>query len=134
MTDPRSDRAEGAARRAHLAQGQQSAEAVKAQRLIDAFVAEARQRGIRTEPLRARLMSGAEARTDRTGWYLRRDRSIAIGENGEYFVLLVPGGLVERVRGVRLTASPPPLVVGRGGPDGESGDLTEFLRRRLDQG
>ena len=134
MTDPRSARAEGAARRADLAQGQQRTEAVKAQRLIDAFVAEARQRGLAPERLRARLMSGAEARTDRSGWYLRRDRSVAIGENGEYFVLLVPGGLAARVRGVKLTATPPPLVVGRGGPDGEAGELAEFLRRRLEQG
>ncbi|HLT60498.1 MAG TPA: hypothetical protein VK020_04865 [Microlunatus sp.] len=133
MTDQRpSERAEGAARRADLARNQQRTEAAKAQRLIDEFVAAARSRGLPTEPLRARLLSGAEVRTDRVGWYLRRDRSVAIGENGEYYVLLVPGGLAERLRGVRLTASPPPLVVGRGGPDGEAGDLAEFLRRRLE--
>lgn len=134
MSERGSERADGAARRAELAQGQQRAESVKAQRLIDGFVATARARGLAPEPLRARLASGAEVRTDKSGWYLRQDRSVAIGEGGEYYVLIVPGGLAERLRGARLTASPPPLVVGRGGPDGEAGDLAEFLRRRLDQG
>jgi hypothetical protein len=32
---------------------------------------------------------------------------------------------------VKLSATPPPLVVGRGGRDGETGDLTEFLDRVL---
>lgn len=133
MGERSSARAESAARRANLAQGQQRAEAAKAQRLIDDFVAAARERGLAPEPLRARLLSGPEVRTDKSGWYLRRDRSVAIGENGEYYVLLVPGGLAERLRGVRLTATPPPLVVGRGGPDGDAGDLSGFLRRRLER-
>ena len=134
MSERGSGRADGAARLAALAQGQQRAESVKAQRLIDEFVATARERGLAPEPLRARLPGGAEVKTDKSGWYLRQDRSVAIGEGGEYFVLIVPGGLAERLRGARLAASPPPLVVGRGGPDGEAGDLAEFLRRRLAQG
>jgi hypothetical protein len=32
---------------------------------------------------------------------------------------------------VKLSATPPPLVVGRGGRDGETGDLNEFLDRVL---
>ena len=134
MRERGSGRADGAARLAALAQGQQRAESVKAQRLIDEFVATARERGLAPEPLRARLTGGAEVKTDKSGWYLRQDRSVAIGEGGEYYVLIVPGGLAERLRGARLAGSPPPLVVGRGGPDGESGDLAEFLRRRLAQG
>ena len=43
----------------------------------------------------------------------------------------MPGGLRERLTGVTLQPSPPPLVVGRGGRDGESGPLQDYLERRL---
>jgi len=49
-------------------------------------------------------------------------------------VLTVPGGLRERFTGVKLMPSPPPLIIGRGGKDGESGDLAEFLKWRLEAG
>jgi len=127
-------RAEDAARRAELAAGARRAEAARAQRLIDDFVAEAVRRGVPAVPLQARLLSGQLVRTDRTGWYLRRDHSIAIGTDGGYYQLLVPGGLRERLRGVRLQPSPPSLVIGRGGKDGETGDLSFFLDRVLAEG
>ena len=94
----------------------------------------ARERGIAAEPLRATLLSGHRVRTDKTGWYLRANRSVAIGEDGGYYVLVVPGGLAERFRGVRLSPSPAPLVVGQGGRDGETGPIGDFLDRRLAQG
>ena len=127
-------RAEEAARRAALAAGQERAESAKAQVLIDQFLADARAAGVAPEPLRATLYTGQSVKTDKTGWYLRKNRSLAIGEDGGYYVLTVPGGLKERLRGVRLTPTPPPLVVGKGGRDGESGDLAEFLRWRLAAG
>lgn len=130
----RTSRAEEAAHRAELAAGQERAESVKAQVLIDQFVADARTAGIAPEPLRATLYSGQTAKTDKAGWYLRKNKSLAIGEDGAYYVLTVPGGLKERLRGVALEPSPPPLIVGKGGRDGESGDLAEFLRWRLDAG
>ena len=34
---------------------------------------------------------------------------------------------MERVRGVKLEPSSPPMHIGRGGRDGETGDLKEFL-------
>ena len=127
-------RAEEAARRLQLAAAQERGESLQAQKLIDGFVAEARKRGLPTEPLRATLLTGQSVRTDKTGWYLRKNRSLAIGEDGGYYVLTVPGGLRERLSGVKLQPSPPPLVVGKGGRDGESGSLTDFLRWRLDAG
>ncbi len=127
-------RAEEAAHRAELAAAQERGESVQAQKLIDGFVAEARERGLPAEPLRATLLTGQSVRTDKTGWYLRKNRSLAIGEDGRYYVLTVPGGLRERLGGVKLQPSPPPLVVGKGGRDGESGSLTDFLRWRLDAG
>lgn len=124
-------RADDAARRAELAAGDVRAEAVRAQRLIDDFLVAAERAGLVPQPLQARLLSGQTVRTDKTGWYLRRDRSVAVGADGGYYQLLVPGGLRERLRGVRLRASPPPMVVGRGGKDGETGPLQDFLDRLL---
>lgn len=102
-------------------------EAAQAQRLIDEFLVTARVKGMTPVPLRAQLMDGHEARTDKRGWYLNAKYSLAIGENGEYYQLVVPGGFAERLRGVRLHPSLPPMHIGRGGRDGETGDLKEFL-------
>jgi hypothetical protein len=127
-------RAEEAARRAELAAAQERGESQQAQRLIDAFVVDARAQGLAPEPLRATLYSGQSVKTDKVGWYLRKNQSLAIGEDGSYYVLTVPGGLRERFAGVKLTPSPPPLVVGRGGRDGETGSLSDFLAWRLAAG
>ena len=127
-------RAEEAARRAELAAAKDRAESREAQVLIDDFLVQARERGIAPEPLRATLYDGHGVRTDKTGWYLRLNRSVAVGDDGAYYVLTVPGGLRERFKGVRLRATPPPLEVGRGGKDGETGGLADFLRWRLARG
>lgn len=132
--DPVMSRAEEAARRAELMAAQSRGESAKAQEMIDEFVTEAKSRGIRPESLRASLYTGQSVKTDKTGWYLRKNHSLAIGDDGSYYVLTVPGGLRERLSGVKLTATPPPLIVGKGGRDGESGDLTEFLKWRLAAG
>ena len=127
-------RAEEAARRAELAAAQERGESVQAQKLIDQFVTDVKAAGIAAEPLRATLYSGQSVKTDKQGWYLRKNQSLAIGEDGAYYILTVPGGLRERLSGVKLRASPPPLIIGKGGRDGESGDLRDFLRWRLDAG
>jgi hypothetical protein len=127
-------RAEEAARRVELAAGQERAESRKAQVLIDQFLLDAEAAGIAPQPLRATLYTGQSVKTDKTGWYLRKNQSLAIGSDGSYYVLTVPGGLRERFTGVKLTPSPPPLIVGKGGRDGETGDLAEFLRWRLEAG
>ena len=127
-------RREDAARREQLSRGSTLHEAAQAQPLIDEFLAEVKRRGIAPEPLRARLLDGREVKTSQLGWYIRANKSVAIGENGEFYVLTVPGGWKERLRGVTVPATPPPLVVGRGGRDGDSGDLSTFLAWRLAQG
>jgi hypothetical protein len=128
-------RADDARIRAELAAASGRHESDKAQVLIDGFIAKAMELGIAPEPLRARTFAGTEVKTDKVGWYIRKNRSIAVGTDGGYYQLTVPGtgGLVERLRGVKLSATPPPLVVGRGGRDGETGDLSEFLDRVLAQ-
>ncbi len=127
-------RAEEAARRAELAAAQERGESLRAQEMIDKFVLEAKARGIATQRLRATLYGGQSVKTDKVGWYLRKNERLAIGEDGAYYVLSVPGGLRERISGVKLKPSAPPLIVGKGGRDGESGDLAEFLRWRLEAG
>ena len=124
-------RAEEAARRAELEAASVRAEAAQAQVLIDAFLAEAQARGIEPVPLRATLYSGQSVKTDKRGWYLRNNQSLAIGDDGAYYILTVPGGLKERIRGVQLKPSLPPLYVGKGGKDGDTGDLREYLDRIL---
>ncbi len=133
MLSPMS-RAEEAARRAELAAAQERGESVQAQKLIDQFVADMVAAGVAAEPLRATLYSGQSVKTDRRGWYLRKNQSLAIGDDGAYYILTVPGGLRERLSGVKLRPSPPPLIIGKGGRDGESGDIRDFLRWRLDAG
>jgi hypothetical protein len=132
--DSAMSRAEEAARRVELAAGQERAESKKAQVLIDQFLLDAQASGIAPQPLKATLYTGQSVKTDKVGWYLRKNQSLAIGDDGSYYVLTVPGGLRERFTGVKLTPSAPPLIVGKGGRDGETGDLAEFLRWRLEAG
>lgn len=122
------DRAEAARIRLELAQQQARAEATEAQALIDEFVREAKARGIQSVPLKATTFDGHKVRTDKRGWYLRQNHSVAIDEDGGYHFLVVPGGWGARLRGVSLPGTQPQLVVGRGGRDGETGYLKEFLQ------
>lgn len=132
MTDA-DRRDEDARRRQELADAARSHEAAEAQKLIAEFVAEARRRGVPTEPLQATLYSGKTAKTDKRGWYLNRSRSLAIGEDGRYYSLVLSGSAWARLTGVKLEASAPSLQVGRGARDGESGDLQDFLLRVLSE-
>ena len=127
-------RAEDAAQRAELAAAQERGESIQAQKLINEFLAAAKAKGIAPHPLRATLYSGQSVKTDKIGWYLRKNHSVAIGDDGRYYVLIVPGGLRERLSGAKLQPTPPPLVVGKGGKDGETGDLARFLQLRLEPG
>ena len=127
-------RAEDATQRAELAAAQERGESIQAQKLINEFLAAAKAKGIAPHPLRATLYSGQSVKTDKIGWYLRKNHSVAIGDDGRYYVLIVPGGLRERLSGAKLQPTPPPLVVGRGGKDGETGDLAKFLQLRLEPG
>lgn len=123
----REQRAADAQRRIELSQQAARNEATRAQVLIDEFIASAREQGLAPVPLKATTLDGHVVKTDKSGWYLRQNRSLAIGDDGAYYVLTVPGGWLERVRGVKLEPTLPSLQVGKGGRDGETGDLREFL-------
>lgn len=126
-------RAEDAARRVELAQSQARLEARDAQVQIDQFLIDVAAVGIPPVPLETNLLGGGHAKTDQQGWYLRNNKSLAIGVDGSYYVLTVPGGWRERLFGAKLTPTLPVLVIGRGGRDGETGDLSEFLQWILER-
>ncbi len=104
----------------------------KAQVLIDRFVVQATQAGLPTEELTARPYSGGgRYRTGLVGWYLRRDRSIGVGQDGSFYVLTVAPVPFGRWRTVRVDPTPPPLEAGKGARDGEAVDLDVLLEERL---
>jgi hypothetical protein len=115
------------------AQRRRSAEeSAKAQVLIGRFVEQARRAGLPTEELTARPWTGGgRYRTGLTGWFLRRDGSVGVGEDGRFYVLLVAPVRFGRWRTVPVEPSPPPLVVGKGGKDGDVFDLGDLLAKRL---
>lgn len=125
-------RAEDARRREEMAAAALRNESIAAQVQVDEFVATAKSRGLTPEPLRAQLMDGTRVKSDQVGWYLNKARTLAIAPDGRFFQLLTNGGRLARFTGVKLSPSPPPLVIGRGGRDGETGDLKDFLARALD--
>ncbi|MBD3779548.1 MAG: hypothetical protein IE923_09825 [Micrococcales bacterium] len=108
------------------------AESARARELIAGFVAEATARGVAPEPLQAQGYGGrGRFRTPLRGWYLRRDRTVAVGTDGGFYVLTVPPSIGARLRGVQPEPQDPPLVLGAGGKDGESLDLPVALARAL---
>ncbi|MDP9796761.1 hypothetical protein J2S43_005273 [Catenuloplanes nepalensis] len=121
--------------RAHAsaAEARRDAEVAEARELMRGFVREAGERGIAAEELTAVPFGGGPGRlrTGLRGWYLRADRSVAVGTDAEFYSLTAPGGLWARLTGVTLAPSRPRLIVGEGGRDGESMPLAELLKRRL---
>ncbi len=110
-----------------------AAETEQAAALLRGFVRDARARSLPTVALKARAMNGrALYRTGLTGWYLKRNGSLAVDEEGRFYVMTAPTSITARLRGVTLAPGDPPLVVGRGGRDGESMPLAELIALRLD--
>lgn len=109
------------------------AEHEKATALIREAIVRFREAGIEPVPLRARpYKGGGSIRTSLVGWYLKHDRSIGVDTEGRYYILRVDGSLRARLRGATPEPVDAPLVVGRGGRDGESFDLPELLQMRLE--
>ncbi len=112
-----------------------AAEAAQATALIADFVRQAGERGLTPSVLTATSFDGrARYRTKVRGWYLKTNRSVAVGADGQYYVLTVPPSLTARFRGAEVRPSVPRLVVGAGGGDGETLPLALLLQRRLDAG
>jgi hypothetical protein len=132
-TQRRAELAEAAQYHAESQRRAEAQESAKAQVLIDDFVAKIRAAGVPSEQLTARPWSGSgRYRTDVVGWYLRRDHSIGVGEDGKYYLLVVPNERFGRFRTAHLEPTPPPLQVGKGGRDGDSIALNVLLATRLE--
>ena len=54
------------------------------------------------QPLKATTLDGHVVKTDKVGWYLRTNHSVGIDTDGNYYSLTVPGGWMERLRGVPI--------------------------------
>ena len=109
-----------------------AADTQRARGLLAGFIRERTEQGIQPRPLRAPVVGSATSyRTGLTGWYLRRNRSLAVDVDGNFYVLGTPASPKARLFGVRMTPSDPPLIVGLGARDGESIALDELLRLRL---
>ncbi len=133
MDEERRARGEAIAARAAADDRRRAAERVRAQRMIDEFMQAMRARGVPPVPLRARVGDGRTTyRTGRTGWYLRRNKTVAIGADGAFLILTVPASVRSWLTGVDVEPSDPPLIVGRGGRDGEAVELAALLAQRLD--
>ncbi len=139
MTGPDDDwqarRREAADAQAERAARNRAVEVASARELVAGFVAEARVRGLLTQPLRARAGDSRDTYAcGLVGWYLRRDGSLAVADDGEMYVLTAPKSLRARVRGVTLRPDEPRLQAGIGGRDGESVALATLLELRLAAG
>ncbi|MEU4636072.1 hypothetical protein [Micromonospora chalcea] len=120
---------------AEAAAREREAEQAEAAELVARFATEALRRGLRAGRLTATGHDGrGRYRTRITGWYVDRAHSRAVDTDGRFYLLTVPPGLRARLLGADPPPSPPPLVVGRGGRDGESVPLATLLSRRLDAG
>jgi len=128
-------RRDGADRKAEALEKHRAAESQRARVMIREFVEAARAANLPTEHLMARGYDGnGRYRTDVVGWYLRRNHSIGIGANGEFYVMTVQPSWWGRIVGAEVPPRDPPLILGAGGRDGESMPLQEILRKRLEEG
>ena len=139
MPEDRADwsqrRRDAAAEHVEVLARRKAAESQRARAQLAQFVAAARERGLEPEPLRARAHNGRTTyRTGITGWYLKRNGSLGVDTEGNFYVLSAPTSLRSRLAGAAVEPSDPPLVVGVGGRDGESMPLQELLDRRLQAG
>lgn len=135
MTDDswRRQRSEAAAAHAAALERRRRAESDAAAAVLAQFVDRARADGPAPVALRARTPDGRRTfRTPLRGWYLRRDRTVGVDTDGRYYVLVTPERWVGLLRGVAPRPTDPPLVIGAGGKDGESLDLSLAIQRVLD--
>ncbi|WP_341483920.1 hypothetical protein [Dactylosporangium aurantiacum] len=132
--DWQSQRARAVAHHGAELDRRRAAEAAEASGLVERFVADARAAGLPTAPLRARSYNGRSYRTPLRGWYLNSDRTIAVGDDGRYYSLLVPPSATGWLTGVTPQPQAPRLIVGEGARDGESLPLARLLQQRLEAG
>ncbi|MCL1800911.1 MAG: hypothetical protein FWG25_06065 [Promicromonosporaceae bacterium] len=108
----------------------QDLEHKKAEAMLAAFLPKVKAFGPPPVKLQVKGYGGqGVARTNLTGWYLRVDGTAALGTDGKFYVLIAPLSSLDRIRGVKVPPSRPPLILGEGGKDGDSVDLADALER-----
>jgi hypothetical protein len=126
----RQQRREASAAHSEALDRRRAAEAGQARAMLTAFVSDALDHGPAPVPLHARSFNARHRyRTALTGWYLKQNESVAVGTDGEFYILSVPSSVSALLRGAHPHPSDPPLVIGAGGRDGESIDLVAALAR-----
>ncbi|WP_350337789.1 hypothetical protein [Actinomyces sp. 217892] len=103
----------------------------RAARIVSLFVRVAREQGLVAQPLVVQGYGGGTARTPLRGWYLRGDRTVAIDDEGRFYVLSKSLSLRERLLGTVPVAEPVPMTIGEGGRDGDIVPLRFALERLL---
>ncbi|MFW7413576.1 hypothetical protein [Demequina sp. SO4-18] len=122
-------------RRAQALERQRQGETRRAAQLVRSFAEDAAAAGLTPVPLTARTYDGrSRLRTPLEGWYLKKDMSVAVGTDGEFYVMSAPRSLSGMLRGVSLEPAEAPLELGRGARDGESMPLADALAKRLAAG
>jgi hypothetical protein len=134
QTSWREQRREAAAAQAAALDQRKALETSQARELLAEFILQVQKAGVEPQPLRAQVVgSGTSYRTNLTGWYLRRNRSLAVDAEGNYYILGTAPSLKARLAGVQISPSDPPLIVGVGARDGESVPLKRLLSMRLEE-
>jgi hypothetical protein len=130
----REKRREASAAHAAALEQRKAAETAQARALLADFVRKLSELGVEPQALRATVSgSSTTYRTAITGWYLRRNRSLGVDTEGNFYILTTPANVKSRLLGVRVLPSDPPLTVGLGARDGESMPLKDLLALRLEE-
>jgi hypothetical protein len=134
QTSWREQRREAAAAQAEALDRRRAAESGQARALLTEFIEKLRAAGVEPQLLRAPVVgSGTSYRTGITGWYLRRNKSLGVDTEGNFYILGTQPSLKSRLLGVQVTPSDPPLIIGQGARDGESLPLKQLLQNRLSE-
>jgi hypothetical protein len=130
----RENRREDLAAQAAALDRRRAAETAQARSLVANFVREMQARGVHPQPLRARVPhTRAAYRTNVVGWYIRRNQSLGVDADANYYVLDTAPSVAARLFGIQLDPADPPLIVGVGARDGESRPLEELLSLSLEE-
>lgn len=109
-----------------------AAQSAQAREYLRRFIQAARANNLPSEPLVAQGYGGkGSAKTGLNGWYLKTNRTMAVCENGDFYLLIADLSWKDRLKGYTPKPTDPPLVLGAGGRDGESIDLTDALSKLL---